>query len=348
MKEPIKIQVSLPERSYPIYIGRGVLSRVKNYIPVSGKALIVTDEGVPAQYAEAVASQLDDATIVTVKEGEGSKCFAVLASLCQTMLSAGFTRGDRVIAVGGGIVGDLSGLAASLYMRGIDFYNIPTTLLSQVDSSIGGKVAVNLGGIKNAVGAFYQPRAVLIDPCVLRTLPERQISAGLAEALKMSMTSDASLFSIFERGEARERIEEVIVASLLIKKAVVEQDEKETGLRRVLNFGHTVGHGIESLCGTGDSGTREDGLYHGECVALGMLPMCKDTVRARLLPILKSLSLPTEIRLDASLVTQAMRHDKKAVSDLCRVIFVDEVGSFREEKVSFSALEERVRNTFGG
>jgi len=348
MTQPITLTVSLGERSYPIHIAEGILANADKYLRLDRRVLIVTDSGVPREYASTVASLAKSPTLVTVKEGEGSKSFASLEMLCKTMLEAGFTRGDCVVAVGGGIVGDLAGFAASVFMRGIDFYNIPTTLLSQVDSSIGGKVAVNLDRIKNAVGAFYQPRAVLIDPEVLKTLPDRQISAGLAEALKMSATFDASLFALFERGDARAHLKEIIVESLKIKRDVVEKDEKESALRRVLNFGHTVGHGIESLLGVAEeNGMRENGgLYHGECVALGMLPMCAEGVKARLLPILRSLSLPTEISVDASLVARAMTHDKKAGDGFVTVILVDEVGSYREEKMSFAALEERVKECF--
>ncbi len=344
----ITLKVSLGERSYPIHIGEGVLSEADKYFDLARRVLIVTDDGVPSTYAETVASLSKAPTLVTVKQGEESKSFASVEMLCRKMLEAGFTRGDCVVAVGGGIVGDLAGFAASSFMRGIDFYNIPTTLLSQVDSSIGGKVAVNLDHIKNAVGAFYQPRAVLIDPELLATLPARQISAGLAEALKMAATFDEALFRRFEEGDAREAIKEIIVESLKLKRAVVEKDEKESSLRRVLNFGHTVGHGIESLFGIGEeSGTRENGgLYHGECVALGMLPMCSGEVRERLISVLRSLSLPTDISVDASRVMGAMTHDKKAGDGFVTVILVDKIGSYREEKMSFAALEERVKESF--
>ena len=200
------------------------------------------------------------------------------------MLDAGFTRRDCVIAVGGGVVGDLSGFAASIYMRGIDFYNIPTTLLSQVDSSVGGKTAIDFEGVKNIVGAFYPPKAVLIDENVLSTLPLRQLNNGLAEALKMSMTSDRELFDIFENGNPYENIGTVIEKSLLIKTDVVNKDEKEQGLRRVLNFGHTIGHGIEA--------EQAGRLYHGECVAIGMIPMCSTETAERLKRILAKLGLP--------------------------------------------------------
>lgn len=344
MKDVKTLTVSLGERSYPIYIGKGLLEKVGKYADLSRRVLIVTDEGVPAAYAQAVAKAAQSPVLITVKEGEESKSFSVLESLCRTMLQNGFTRGDCVVAVGGGVVGDLAGFAAASYMRGIDFYNIPTTLLSQVDSSIGGKVAVNLDHIKNAVGAFYQPRAVLIDPDVLKTLPPRQTSAGLAEAIKMAATFDGALFSLFEKEDVEAHLDEIIVASLRIKKDVVEKDEKESSLRRVLNFGHTVGHGIESLLGAEE---RENGLYHGECVALGMLPMCSEKVRARLIPVLEKLSLPTACALSAEDIAKAMAHDKKAEGHAINAIFVEEIGTYTQRKATVGELSDRYGEVFG-
>ena len=332
----MKLHLDLQERGYDIYVERGILRRAGELLNLRRRALIVTDEGVPAEYAAAVAAQCESPLVVTVPSGEGSKSFAVLEMLCDRMLRGGFTRSDCVVAVGGGVVGDLAGFAASCYMRGIDFYNIPTTLLSQVDSSIGGKVAVNLSGVKNCVGAFHQPRAVLIDPDTLKTLPPRQIANGMAEAVKMALTSDAELFALFERGEESERLEDVILASLQIKKKVVEQDETESGLRRVLNFGHTLGHGVES-------GESLHGLYHGECVALGMIPMCAQPVRERLLPVLERLGLPTTLPVDPDTVLSFVSHDKKCAGRRVSVVFVPEVGSFEIQSFEIDAFCESVR-----
>lgn len=331
------INLDLGKNSYDIILERGALARADKYLDLDRRVLIVTDDGVPAKYAETVASLCKAPTVVTVAQGEGSKSFSVLEALCRRLLEGGFTRTDCVVAVGGGVVGDLAGFAAASFMRGIDFYNIPTTVLSQVDSSIGGKVAINLDSIKNIVGAFHQPRRVIVDPEVLSTLPPRQIANGLAEAVKMGLTSDAELFGLFEsEGETDEKIDLIIERSLRVKKAVVEVDEKENGLRRVLNFGHTVGHGIESEEGLG-------GLYHGECVALGMMPMCAPAVRERLIPVLKRLGLPTELSCDADRVLSAMGHDKKLSGADITVVYVDEVGSFRFEKLPFDELKKRVR-----
>ncbi len=334
------LHLDLPTGGYDIYLERGALARADEWLSLDRRVLIVTDEGVPPEYARTVARRCAEPVIVTVPAGEGSKSFATLEMLCRTLLEKGFTRSDCVVAVGGGVVGDLSGFAAASYMRGIDFYNIPTTVLSQVDSSIGGKVAINLDGVKNIVGAFYQPRAVIVDPEVLKTLPHRQIANGLAEAVKMALTSDAVLFEIFERGAWERELDTVIERSLRIKKAVVEEDEKENGLRRVLNFGHTLGHGIEGA---------EDlhGLYHGECVALGMLPMCSEGVRARLIPVLKQLGLPTQIRGDLDKMLALAAHDKKCDGKEISVVYVDEIGHFEISKMPLDEWQRTIRSTLG-
>ena len=317
------LNLDLKANSYDIIIERGALKKASEYLDLDRKVLIVTDDLVPEGYADALAAQCFRPVIHTIPHGEESKSISLFGELLGVMLENGFTRKDCVAAVGGGVVGDLAGFSASAYMRGIDFYNIPTTVLSQVDSSIGGKTAVNFKGIKNIVGAFYQPKKVLIDPDLLSTLSKRQLSNGLAEALKMSLTSDEGLFEIFENGDPFSEIDTVICRSLLIKKAVVEKDEKESGLRRILNFGHTLGHGIESV--------KEPELFHGECVALGMLPMCSKETYERLLPVYKKLGLKTSADFDIQRALSAVMHDKKSEKDRIRVIMVDAPGSYHED-----------------
>lgn len=311
--------MNLGADSYDIVAERGILEKAGEHLNLNRRVLVVTDSGVPEKYAKTLAAQCKEPFICTVDEGEGSKSLETFGKLLQCMLEHGFSRKDCVVAVGGGVVGDLSGFAASAYMRGIDFYNIPTTLLSQIDSSIGGKTAVNLGGVKNIVGAFYQPKKVLVDPELLCTLPERQISNGLAEAVKMALTSDRELFELFEKGNIKEDMDEIIIRSLNIKKNVVEQDEKESGLRKILNFGHTVGHGIESSM---------TGLYHGECVALGIIPMCSPGVRDRVAAVLEKCGLWRTLNYDWDKITEAAFHDKKADGDTVTVTTVSEIGSF--------------------
>ena len=326
------MKVNLDKNSYDIIIERGALAHIGDYLNLQRKVLVVTDSGVPAQYARAVADACENAVVVTVPQGEGSKSTRQWEALLSTMLEKEFTRSDAVVAVGGGVVGDLAGFAAACYMRGIDFYNIPTTLLSQVDSSVGGKTAVNFGGIKNIVGAFYQPKKVVIDSSVLATLEPRQAASGMAEAIKMALCFDKNLFEKIETGAPYEDIDSIIAASIAIKAKVVEQDEKEAGLRRVLNFGHTIGHGIET----------QGGLYHGECVALGMLPLCSEAVRARLVPVLERYGLPTAYSADPQAVLGAIAHDKKRAGDNINIVRVDTIGSFEIQKVSLEALSKLV------
>ena len=333
----MKLHMNLGENSYDILMEHGVLYRAAEHLNLNRRVCVVTDSGVPARYAAAVAAQCREARIITFPEGEASKNLDTFSKILAEMLEAGLTRSDCVVAVGGGVVGDLAGFAASAYMRGIDFYNIPTTLLSQIDSSIGGKVAVDFHGYKNIVGAFHQPKCVLIDPDVLDTLPPRQFANGLAEAIKMAATSDPILFELLERESAKENIDTVIERSLRIKKDVVEQDEKEMGLRRVLNFGHTLGHAIETCESLG-------GLYHGECVGLGMLGMCSPAVRARIETVLRRVNLPSEYHGDADRILEAMRHDKKMSGNSIHVVSVPEIGQFTFENIPFEALAARMKN----
>ena len=325
------IPVRLGEQSYDIVLESGVLQNAGQWLDLDRKVLIVTDDGVPAEYANTVAGFCKEPYVVTLPQGEASKCFESFQLLLSRMLDASFTRHDCVVAVGGGVVGDLSGFAASCYMRGVDFYNIPTTLLSQVDSSIGGKTAIDFNGVKNIIGAFYQPKRVLIDPDTLRTLDRRQLHAGLAEAIKMGLTSDADLFGLIENStDLSVDLPEIIRRSLLVKRDVVEKDPKETGLRRILNFGHTIGHAIES--------EQAGAWLHGECVAAGMIPCCARDLQPRLRAVLQRYGLPTTVSGNTDRLLAYAQHDKKRQSDTVVMVFVDEVGSFRMTPVLIATI----------
>ena len=334
------VRVNLGSRSYEILIERGCLSKAGDHFDLDRNAVVVTDSGVPEKYAGIIASQCRKSTIVTVPEGERSKCFSELQNLISEIMKAGLNRGDCLIAVGGGVVGDLAGFASSIYMRGIDFYNVPTTVLSQVDSSVGGKTAIDYSGIKNIVGTFHQPSGVLIDPDVLSTLPARHIANGLAEALKESVTFDAELFSLFEKGDAADSIDEIIARSVIIKANVIENDEKESGLRRVLNFGHTIGHAVESV--------SNGSMLHGNCVALGMIPMCGESVRGRVIEVLSRLGLPSSCGLDPDAVLNAASMDKKSTRGGTDCVFSDSVGSYRMETVTKEKLRSLIETVCTG
>ncbi len=327
----MQIPIKTATGGYTITIERGALAHAGARLNLNRRVLVVTDSGVPAAYAATVAAQCKNAHLITIPAGETSKCASQFLHLLEQLTHHGFTRTDCVVAVGGGVVGDLAGFAAACYMRGIDFYNIPTTLLAQVDSSIGGKTAIDFEGYKNIVGAFWPPKAVLIDPETLITLPPRQLANGMAEAIKMALTHDPDLFAIFEAGEAKARIDTVIERALRIKKSVVEQDEHEGGLRKVLNFGHTLAHAIESAADMTD-------YYHGECVAIGMLPMCQENVRTRLKAVLTALELPTAVRGDTARLLEALTHDKKADGDRIAIVKVPAIGQFTIETIPLDTL----------
>ena len=323
------MRVNLGQNSYDILIGTGLLGKAGEILDLNRRVLIVTDDGVPEVYAETVAKQCASSIVHVIRQGEESKSLAVFESLQKEMLEHDFHREDCVLALGGGVVGDLAGFAASAYMRGIDFYNVPTTVLSQVDSSIGGKTAVNFMGVKNILGAFYQPKKVVIDFDVLRSLPKRQFGNGIVEAFKMAATFDEALFQKFLAAEGEE-VFPLITSAIDIKRKVVEEDEKEAGLRKVLNFGHTLGHGIE----VASSGK----LLHGESVALGMLPMCDPAVAAQILAMMKKYDLPV-VDFDRDLAMQAIMHDKKGKKDSVTVVYVPYLGTYEFRELSYPELK---------
>lgn len=338
----MKMTMRLGPRSYDIILKRGSLGRLGQLADLMNRrVLVVTDDGVPAQWPDAVLAQCTRGYKLVLPAGEATKCFSQLEKICRTLLENGFTRADAVVAVGGGVVGDLAGFAAAVYMRGIAFINCPTTTLSQVDSSIGGKTAIDLAGAKNAVGAFHQPELVVIDPDTLSTLPPRHFANGLAEAVKAGLLGDEKLFALFEEGDAAGHIEEILARVLAVKKAVVEQDERDTGARACLNFGHTLGHAVESA--------SDMGLLHGECVGLGMLPMITDkTLRRRAAAVLKGLGLPVKVRYDGAAVQGFLAHDKKLGSgDKLTVVRVAEAGSYYLEQLPLEAVQAMVGSGIG-
>lgn len=328
------VTVPLPQGSYPIHIRRGALRRVGALLaplPVRRWA-VISDETAAALYGSAVLDSLRDAgldgQLLTFPAGEAHKTPETWLTLCRGLARLGFTRTDGVLALGGGVTGDLAGFAAASYQRGMALVQLPTTLLAQVDSAVGGKTAVDLPEGKNLLGAFCQPHMVLVDPDCLTTLPRRQIACGMAEVIKYGFIRDPALLTLLESGAPD--YETIIARCLTIKAALVAADERDTGIRRLLNFGHTIGHGVESAA--------QGGLYHGECVALGMLPMCSPGLRARLKPVLERLELPTATALDKERIWQAMVHDKKSGDAGFSAVFAEEAGGAFTRQVSFDEM----------
>jgi len=326
------IPVKTNKESYDILLGQDILNSVSKLINLDRKVLIVTDSIVPQIYAKTIEKQCKHPYLFTIPAGEQSKSFSQFQNILSFMIKSDFSRNDAVIAVGGGVVGDLSGFVASTYMRGIDFYNIPTTLLSQIDSSIGGKTAIDFEDIKNIIGSFYQPKMVLIDINTLKTLDKRQLSAGFAEAVKMAATLDKDLFEFIENSSNFENdLPHIVEGALKIKKKIVEKDTKEKGLRKVLNFGHTIGHAVES--------SQDGKLLHGECVALGMIPFSKGDAKKRIISLLNKYELPTKITNKEELLPYLI-HDKKKTASTITTVFTDEIGTFSFKELTPTEILE--------
>ena len=335
----MKLTINCKTYSYDVIIQRNILNNVTEYLSLQRKVLILTDDGVPSEYVLKVSSQCLNPIIVTVKQGEQSKNIDNYQLVMKTLIEHGFTRTDCLVSIGGGVVGDLGGFISSTYMRGIDFYNIPTTLLSQVDSSIGGKTAIDYNGIKNIIGSFYTPKCVLIDPNTLKTLDKRQLHAGLVEAIKMACTCSSSLFEIISKSKNLENdIDEIIFQSLQIKQKIVEEDLEEKGLRRVLNFGHTLGHIIESA--------SNYKLLHGECVGIGMLSFSSDKARKQIKKLLKKYNLPTSYDLSLKDIDDYLSHDKKKTGDYIWIVSVENIGSYELKKIKIDELYNKLKEEF--
>ena len=331
-----EITVALGERSYPIIIGDGLLDGGYDIAAhVAGSdCLIVTNETVAPLYLDKLKACLSDKTVHTVelRDGEAFKQLDSAAAVIDGLVDAGANRDTTVIALGGGVVGDIAGFAAASYMRGVAFIQVPTTLLAQVDSSVGGKTGVNHPGGKNLIGAFHQPGLVLIDTDTLSTLPDRELSAGLAEVIKHAAIADTTYFESLENDMqallARDAtaLGAAIARSCEIKAAIVAEDEREHGKRALLNFGHTFGHAIENTVGYGE-------WLHGEAVGAGMVMASQlsdipDADRQRLRDLIASARLPTDATsVDAGALQQAMQLDKKVLAKRLRFILLQALGA---------------------
>lgn len=346
------LRVNLPGREYDIHIESGILKQAGEFIkPVfpQGKIAVVTDSNVGPLYGEALLKSLKEqgytSECFTVPAGEGSKCEKQLFWLYDRLLEFGITRTDMIVALGGGVVGDLTGYAAASLLRGIPFIQIPTTILAQVDSSVGGKVAIDLPCGKNLVGAFYQPKMVLIDPDCLYTLTDRVISDGMAEVIKYGAIRDRELFELLEQIDNKEdlfaKIGDIVYTCCDIKRSVVEADEHDTGERMILNFGHTFGHAIEKHY-------NFETYTHGEAVGVGMLTACcwgeKNGITPkgtsdRMAKMLARYDLPLSAKIDGQSLAAAMAVDKKGEGSKINLILLDDIGKVRVYKIEKSGFE---------
>lgn len=325
--------ITMKDKKYNVIIERNSLNNIEKYLNLKRKVLIVTDDGIPLSYINKVLEKCEQGFVFTIKQGEESKNFSNYEKIIDYMITNTFIRTDCIVAIGGGVVGDLAGFVASTYMRGICFYNIPTTLLSQVDSSVGGKTAIDKNGIKNIVGAFYPPQEVVIDPNVLYTLDNRQLLSGLVEALKMGATCDEELFDLIANtSNLMNDIDQIIIKAVKVKKEIVEKDPNEQNIRKVLNYGHTIGHAIES-CG------KFNNYLHGECVGIGMLYFSNEIVKEKISKVLSKYSLPIKVDISKDELLQYIMLDKKRNNNCLSIIYVNKIGTFEIKEIKINEIK---------
>ncbi len=358
------VNVPLGTRSYEIKIGPGLLKELGQHcsaLNLGRRCAIISDRNVAAKFANAAQTSLKKAgfesVLVTVPAGETAKSLKVVEQCYDALAKQRLERKSFIVALGGGVVGDLAGFVAASYLRGIAFVQVPTTLLAQVDSSVGGKVGVNLKSGKNLVGAFHQPRLVLCDLNTLRTLPAREFRAGLAEIIKYGIIYDAALFAHLEHDLPKllkrdpDTLTEVIARCCEIKADVVGQDETETGLRAILNFGHTIGHAIENISGYGK-------YLHGEAISIGQVAAANISAglsglslhdARRIRALFDAAGLPIEIKLTAAQrkkLFAAMRLDKKVSAGEIKFVLASAIGRVTwGQKVPESAINEALSNS---
>lgn len=342
------LTVSAVSATYDIKIEKGILNNCTDYIiPLlrGNKVMIVTDSNVKPLYIDVLKGAFEKTNlkvyIITYKAGEQSKHLGTVENIYDALSEHNFTRKDMLIALGGGVCGDITGFVAATYMRSVDFVQIPTTLLSQVDSSVGGKTGVDNKYGKNLIGAFYQPKLVLIDPLTLDTLSPHYFADGMGEVIKYGCIRSEKLFEMLQSVDVKEHIEDIILECLKIKRDVVEQDERESGLRMILNFGHTLGHAIEKL--------SDFSLSHGECVAKGMVMITKASENSGLTAkgcaekierLCHKFMLNTEIPFDTDDIANAALNDKKSDSDSICAVLLKNIGKCEIHKISKGDLAQ--------
>ena len=320
----ITVEVS---SNYDVIIENNLLDHIEEYLDSKRKYFIVTDNLVPYEYIEKLLKKINASVYVIDGNGEEIKTLETISGILDCLVNIQAPKDICIVAVGGGVVGDISAFVSSIYKRGVSFINIPTTLLSMVDSSIGGKNGVNMNGYKNIVGTIYQPNLVLIDPTVLKTLKERHFNNGMAEVIKMAAISDKKFFEELININVFDSLEEIIYKSLMIKKKFVEADEFDNGIRMALNFGHTRGHAIEMM---------DKDIYHGEAVAYGMNKIIKDD---KMKEILRKFNLYNETNYDKETILNIIKNDKKIKGNKLNFVVVNEIGSYEIKQITLEELE---------
>ncbi len=327
----MKLRVHLKENSYSIHIKKGILNAVSSFCLSYSKILLVTDSGVPKQYIDIVKKEIPHCLLFTLKKGEKNKNMQSANAILHQLFINNFDRHDLILAIGGGVVLDLCAFVASIYKRGMHYGSIPTTVLAQVDSCIGGKNGINYDSFKNGVGTFYHPKFVLIDPLVLDTLPKRHWNNGLIEALKMGLIHDKNLFDLIATKNIKKNIQSIIYHSLKNKIDIIEQDVHDIGIRQILNYGHTLGHAIESYCNFK--------VLHGEAVAYGMVLETKQNeIKEQLLQIYQKIHLKKIKPIPLTLLKPYIMQDKKRVHQSIIIPQINQIGSCQLVEISMNVF----------
>ena len=325
----MELNVNLKENSYKVILGNNILKDLSSYYSLDKKVLVLTDDMVPSSYSDEVLKQTKEGYKYIIRHGEESKNINYYILINKFLLEHEFTRNDLIIAVGGGVVGDLGAFVASTYKRGIDFINVPTSTLSMIDSSVGGKTGIDFNGVKNVIGTFYEPKLVLIDFDTLKTLDERNYNNGLVEALKMGLLFSEELINLFNN--PKENIEKIIIKSIEYKIKVIEQDEFELNERRILNLGHTFGHAFEI----------SNKCLHGEGVAKGLMYVINNPLlKIRVKNILNKLNIPTNYFINKEEVFNLIKNDKKRNDDKISLVKVNYIERYVIEDVNLETIEK--------
>lgn len=335
----MKLELHGINNKYPLICQRGILSSCSSYFEKNRKVLIVTDENIPSSYYQDILDNIEESYVFVLKPGEQSKSFENFLKIQSRLVELSFGRKDIIVSCGGGVVSDLTGFVASTYKRGIKWVSIPTSALSMIDASVGGKTAVDFDSLKNVIGTFYSPSLLLLDMDTLKSLPKRELTNGLFEALKMGFIMDRSILDLME--DPFNNLEEIIIKSIIAKDEVVAIDPKEENLRRILNFGHTIGHALESYYSLSEK------LKHGEAVGYGMKFVLDSSLKEKLDYYSKKLDLPI-ISFNKSEIESLMKYiknDKKANGNKVSFVFVNamyqtEIKTLNDEEIKSLILKE--------
>jgi 3-dehydroquinate synthase len=331
MKLTIKSRFS----NYDIFIKNSLLDSVEDYVDINQKYVIISDDNIPNSIIEKFTKKIDVMHIIRFPSGERSKCLDEYSRIINFMIKNYIKKDIIILAIGGGVTGDLAGFVAATLYRGVPYIQVPTSLLSQIDSSVGGKVAINSEDAKNSIGCFYPPKMVLIDPETLKTLPQREFNNGMAEMIKYSLIASKTLFEFLRNDNVYNNLETLIYESLKIKKHFVEADEFDNGIRQILNFGHTFGHAYEVFY-------EYKKYLHGEAIALGMLKTINPDLKRELVSLLKKYNLPIEDSAKSKDLLEFIKRDKKAKTKSFNLIKVDEIGSASIKELDLETYEKEL------